>query len=224
MTFCETLDRRIEEKNMLDHPFYQLWARGELDLDLLRIYAKQYYHLVAFFPRLVSAVHSNCPDPGIRRTILENLLDEETGGSVTEPHHDLWINFGIAIGLTRQEMENTPPGSATTALLEELRELTRNRSFEEGVGALYAYESQIPAIAEKKKEGLIAFYNIVDDKGLSFFDVHMEVDRAHRQTWRELIESSVVTEDDRARVESSVNRSLEALWGFLDGVMDHRVE
>ena len=45
------LDRRIESRSLLTHPFYQAWQAGILSQDDLRAYARQYYFFEANFPR-----------------------------------------------------------------------------------------------------------------------------------------------------------------------------
>ena len=42
-TIADEVDRLIEERSLLKHPFYQGWQRGDLSLDTLRSYAAQYY-------------------------------------------------------------------------------------------------------------------------------------------------------------------------------------
>jgi pyrroloquinoline-quinone synthase len=52
-----TIDTCIQNKSLLNHAFYVAWSKGELSLEDLRFYAKQYYALEATFPRLLSGIH-----------------------------------------------------------------------------------------------------------------------------------------------------------------------
>ncbi len=45
-SIADEVDRLIEERSLLTHPFYQAWQRGDLSLDTLRSYAAQYYQHV----------------------------------------------------------------------------------------------------------------------------------------------------------------------------------
>src|SRR5262245_10143629 len=74
--FLTRLDETISRRALLSHPFYQLWNRGELSMEALREYVKQYYAHVRVFPRYVSAAHSACDDIRVRQLLLENLIDE----------------------------------------------------------------------------------------------------------------------------------------------------
>lgn len=51
MNFLEKLHQELDQYHLLKHEFYQTWNRGELSLDTLQIYAKEYYGHVAAFPR-----------------------------------------------------------------------------------------------------------------------------------------------------------------------------
>jgi len=89
--------------------------------------------------------------------------------------------------------------------------------FAEGLGALYAYESQIPAICESKIDGLKKHYGFADPKHYEYFSVHIEADREHSAAERKLLGSSVDNQNSES-VRASVNRVLDALWEMLSGV------
>ena len=71
--------------------------------------------------------------------------------------------------------------------IAEFRRATREGSTAEGLAALYAYESQIPEVSKTKREGLEAFYGIVDEDATRFFSVHEKADVWHRQVEREAL-------------------------------------
>ena len=150
--FFAALDSRIERFNLLNHPFYQAWSKGELTRDDLREYASEYWHHVSAFPAYLSALHSQLPDGTLRRTILENLADEE-GLHDGKPHSDLWMDFARGMGADESAVRNRELGSDTSALLSHYREAMTG-SPAEALAALYTYESRVPAIAATKAEGL----------------------------------------------------------------------
>lgn len=75
----DKLEKLIQQKHMLSHSFYQAWSCGALTKATLKAYAKEYYQHVKAFPTYISALHSRCDDPEIRRCLLTNLIDEESG-------------------------------------------------------------------------------------------------------------------------------------------------
>ena len=98
---CDRIDAIITEKSILKHPFYTRWQAGELTLDELKGYACQYYHHVLAFPKYVSGTHANCDDLADLPELLENLREEEEGPN---NHPELWLKFGEAIGLQREDI------------------------------------------------------------------------------------------------------------------------
>lgn len=207
----DRIDNDIADKHLLKHPFYLAWARGELSKEALTDYAQQYYHHVAAFPTYLSAVHAKCDDQPIRKQILSNLIDEEAG---SPNHPELWKQFAEALGIQDFETEKQPE---TTNLIETFRSVCGNESTAEGLAALYAYESQIPAICESKIDGLKKYYGFNDPKGYEYFSVHIEADKEHSATEREML-SARVDNQNAASVRASVNRVLDALWEMLSGV------
>ena len=170
------IDALVASRSLLSHPFYQAWSRGELTLDTLRDYAQQYFRHVDAFPTYLSAVHSGTQDAATRRHVLSNLMDEEAGN----PNHpELWLRFAEGVGATRDDVKAAEPWTETSNLVGTLRDICRNGTTAEGLAALYAYESQIPAVAESKIHGLEAFYGIHDSESLAYFRVHIEADREH---------------------------------------------
>ena len=217
----ELLDRlhqHISCRSLLSHPFYQDWKEGKLSLDDLRLYAAQYYHYEANFPKYLSAVHSRCPDAVVRQGILNNLWDEEHG---EQNHRSLWLAFCAGLGLTCPEVELAPLHPKTRALLETYSTICSTGSFQEGLAAIYAYEVQVPEVAKEKLEGLRDRYRIVDETTLSFFHIHSYLDEEHSRIEAEAISKHTSTDEEPA-VESALLAGLEAWWGFLDGVNELR--
>src|SRR4030065_367553 len=151
------LDQIIAEKNLLKHPFYQMWSQGKLSLEALRNYAKQYYHLVSVFPTFISGVHSNCPDLQSRQKLLSNLMDEELG---ERNHPELWLRFCDGLGLRRGEGLSKKARPEIKQLIKTFTNLTGREHYQEGTAALYAYEAQVPEIRESKIKGVQQFYGI----------------------------------------------------------------
>lgn len=214
-SFLRQVDQIIKEHQMLDHPFYQAWNMGKLSREALREYAKQYYHFVQAFPTYLSATHANTPDLSIRQELLENLIEEERGEG---NHPGLWMNFAGALGVSRTEAAASPLLPETRQALDTLRSLTRDRSYLEGVTALYAYESQIPEVAKVKIDGLRKFYDVTDERGLSFFTVHQEADVYHSAGERKILEEHATSEEQQRRCCDAARTSARAMLTLLDGV------
>jgi pyrroloquinoline-quinone synthase len=209
------LDRQIADRHVLNHPFYQAWSRGELTLAALQDYAAQYYHHVAAFPAYLSAVHSNTPDADARRIVLQNLMDEEAG---SPNHPELWIQFAEGLGVSRETVLNAPLQPETTALIATFRDICRNGAYTDGLAALYAYESQIPEVAETKIAGLQQHYSIFEPETLAYFEVHAEADQVHRAEERKLLARHITAEAQAESASQAADRALNAVWNLLSGL------
>jgi pyrroloquinoline-quinone synthase len=197
-----------------EHPFYLAWTRGELSKEALTDYARQYYHHVAAFPTYLSAVHANCDDQATRKQLLNNLIDEEAG---SPNHPELWKKFADGLGVKDDELARTEKQPETEKLIAAFRSVCGERSTAEGLAALYAYESQIPAICESKIDGLKKYYGFENPERYEYFTVHIEADREHSTAEREML-SRYIDNRNFESVRASVNHVLDALWEMLSGV------
>jgi len=193
MKFCLTLNNLLEELHLLKHTFYQSWNEGTLTLDTLKIYAKEYYHHVAAFPRYISQIHSFCPDISDRQVLLENLIDEEKGEN------------------------NHPELSTTKELVEGYFELVKT-DYATGLGALYAYERQTPEVSKSKIDGLKKHYSVCDEKTLEFFSIHQTADEWHTEELIGLIDR--LSKSEQEKVAHGAMKGARLLWSFLDGMAE----
>jgi pyrroloquinoline-quinone synthase len=212
--YLDRIDEQITARHLLTHPFYLAWTRGELRRETLADYAGQYYQHVAAFPTYLSAIHARCDHQPTRRHLLQNLIDEEAG----QPNHpQLWKNFAGALGVSPDTLDRLEVWPETAALIAEFRNLCGQASIAEGLAALYAYESQIPAVSESKIDGLVRHYQFDNPESYRYFTLHIEADREHSATERLLLEENVGPENAGA-VSAAVDRVLMALWELLSGV------
>jgi pyrroloquinoline-quinone synthase len=212
--YLDLLDADIAAKHLLTHPFYLAWTRGELSKEALADYARQYYHHVAAFPTYLSAVHSRCEDQSARKQLLNNLIDEEAG---SPNHPELWLQFANGLGVPYADARKSDKRPETKNLIEIFRSVCGQESTADGLAALYAYESQIPAICESKIDGLKKYYGFTDPKHYEYFSVHIEADREHSAAEQRLL-GGYVGNQNFETVRASVNRVLDALWEMLSGV------
>jgi pyrroloquinoline-quinone synthase len=212
LELLEKIDAAIAEKSLLKHPFYQDWQAGKLSRESLQLYAAQYYRHVDAFPKHLRVLAARTEGP-IRDIVLENLAEEE---NPSQPHPQLWREFAETLGVQTEDISCCPALPGTQALVEKFQEIVGDRSVPEAVAALYAYEAQVPEIAATKIDGLKKFYGIESAKGLAYFAVHEEADKAHRAAWRGWLEENTAGNDEQ--ILATTNEALDALWGVLDAV------
>jgi pyrroloquinoline-quinone synthase len=216
VTLEQRLTAAIAPHDLLCHPFYEAWSKGELSRDDLRGYAAQYTHQVTALPALLGAALARCENGDSRGALARNL-DEETGKDGT-PHAELWTRFAEGLGDARDEV----PLGETTEAVEALRTLAQGGDVE-ALAALWCYETQTANVSRTKREGLAKFYAMTDERSVSFFALHEGLDVHHAA---ELLGAvSRATNGDEALVTRACARAVDAAraqWRFLDGVERRR--
>ena len=213
--FIDQLDEKIQEKHLLNHPFYETWNAGELSHEAIKEYSAQYFKHVSSFPRYLSSIHSNCDDLKTRQMLLDNLIDEERG---SENHPELWMRFAEGMGNSRESVENKEAMQEIEELVATFYSLSKSEQYHVGLAALYCYESMQPEISETKKDGLQKFYGIEDEKTLKFFTVHMHADKWHREVVRNLLVELSDTKEKQKEILAAIDSALLALNNFLSGM------
>ena len=143
MTLHETLDsldRLIQSRSILEHPFYVAWRRGELSRDQLATYARVYYPHVAAFPGYLRAALDVAADPVVRDELERNLADELSN---PKPHGELWLDFAADLGLDRAAVAQAEPRPAARNIVATFDRLAAGES----AGALAALDAIEPAQA-----------------------------------------------------------------------------
>jgi pyrroloquinoline-quinone synthase len=147
--------------------------------------------------------------------LAENLAEEEGIEDGKQDHASLWLLFACGLGESEEAVRAQQLNDETQALIDTFRRLSR-QSYASGLGALYAYESQFPAVASAKIEGLIERYGITDEETLRFFRVHESADVEHSDVCRSLLDR--LPAEQRAEAVAAGEELAGALWNFLSGV------
>lgn len=218
--FLRELNERVGKYDLLCHPFYQAWSAGTLTREDLASYAADYYHHVAAFPTYLSAFHSRLQDGEMRRAVLRNLAGEEIAGRA---HSDLWLDFAEGMGAKPDAVRASDPMPEVADAVGWFRELARSGSRAEALAGFYAYESQVPRVAEEKSRGLKERYG-ADRKTCAYFDLHQHADVEHARVWAELLTTELESHpEQRAAALASAEAAAQVLWRVLDGMEARRM-
>ena len=113
MNHLSALDPLISSLSLLKHPFYQKWSKGELSRDDLRIYAKEYFHLVQRIPGIVARVAERAQDSKTKDMIAKNVREEQE-------HVQLWKRFAKSLDVSEQELVSHRPSGTARAGVKAL--------------------------------------------------------------------------------------------------------
>jgi len=188
--------------NLLQHSFYTRWTAGDLSREELQAYAGEYHHVAAAMPDWLEEIATQ--DPAHADSLRRHAREEAA-------HVALWDDFAEALGCDRDTIRTTPPNHATRALLESANRLV---AAGQGLGVMWAVESQAPAVSAAKLSGLRQHYGIDRGAAARYFEVHATMDVAHTRELEALVEADAA----RAGQPEAAAMVLEGLFGLLSSV------
>jgi len=198
----ETLRTTLEDRQLLNHPFYRRWECGQLSREELTSYAEQYRYFETMLPEFLQALSEQLPHGAARDAVLDNLHDETFPPS----HLDLFDRFASFYGAG-----DVGASPAMEKLVDTYRHVLETSPVA-ALAGLWAYESQGAQIASSKAEGLRSHYG-ADSEAAAFWDAHWVVESDHA-AWT-LGALTMLARDDH-EVSSAARLVGEAWWSFLD--------
>ena len=202
-SLIQEIDRIIEERSLLNHPFYQAWSDGKLTREALTGYSKEYYQLVKSVPIFMTQLMDHVPDS------MYNELDYHQQEEFT--HIGMWERFAGGLGIPRNDLLNYNGLHKTNHAVSGMKQLMA--SVESGASAMYAFEKEIPKISQIKLDGLAEFYGITSEDATEYFREHTEADIRHTQSWQKILEESSGHDQD---VINAAKRSVDSQNLLLD--------
>jgi len=203
MTFWERLDAVRDEWDVLGHPFYQRWNRGELLRDELARYSGQYRRAVVAL--------ADASEDAAGRAEGELAAELREHAEEERSHVELWDRFLEAV-----DGDADAEPSPETLICSDAW-VGRDRSTAASMAALFAIESAQPAISEVKRAGLVEHYGVEPGAGTEYFDVHSTLDREHAAAHRARLEPLVGNGQDEEML-AAAREALAGNWALLDGV------
>lgn len=227
--FTEALLGVMEAKEHWAWPYF---TQGRVRRDLLHIHLEQEYATyVRDFPVLVARAYVTCPVPEVRRDLIENVFEEETGRlGAGRPHPELFLEYprGLGMDLTRfEQVELLPQARAYRAYLDACT-LQRGWEVAAAVTTLFLEgtkfeRGELEASAPRRPVPELADHPLVKHYGLplealALTRAHRSVEGGHRSAaWRCLLDHVRAPEVQEAVVEA-MRGALEHWRGYRDDV------
>ena len=179
-----------ERWNVLKHPFYTRWERGEQTREELATYSGQYRHAVV--------------------ALAETAAKASAAHAQEEREHvDLWDDFARAIGSN---------GAHPNAETQECVAAWSPEDELAALAVLYAVESAQPEISQTKLAGLTEHYGVpANSPGAAYFALHADRDHEHAEQSRRLL-AEIAREEDEDRLVLAAEAAYRGNWTLLDGV------
>lgn len=225
--FREALLGVLEQKM---HWAWPLFTSGRVARERLHVHLEQEYATyVRDFPVLVARAYVGCPFPEVRRELIANVYEEETGGlGAGRPHPELFLEYprGLGMDLARFEHVELLPGAARYRALLDEQTLARGWEVGAAVTTLFvegtanerdATESGRPLnLPPLEAHPLVVHYGLPLEH-LALTKAHRNVEGDHRRAaWRIMLD--FVPPAERVRVVAEMQATLHAWLAYRDDV------
>jgi len=182
--FLAEMQSRIRGREHWTHPIVQNITKGTATPEQIGYLGVLFFHFTRHTPQVISTIHSRCPDPLIRRKIMDTLIDEDTElrcGSAS--HHQLALDFATRfIGCSEQEVLDHPVPQLLLDMTAYRYKVAREMPVTIALGnSGIAGESHNPEAMRLISEGLRNHYGVKDEDQESWI-VHIDGDLEHGDT------------------------------------------
>jgi pyrroloquinoline-quinone synthase len=227
--FAEALLGVMEGK---DHWAWRHFTEGRVPRELLHIHLEQEYATyVRDFPVLVARAYVTCPFAEVRRDLIENVFEEETGRlGAGRPHPELFLEYprGLGMDLGRFERVELLPaarnyrGYLDRCTLQEGWDVAaavttlflEGTKFERGELSPGAVRRPAPPLSEHP---LVKHYGLPLE-ALALTRAHRSVEGGHRAAaWRSLLDH-VLEPARQDAVVTAMRGTLEHWLRYRDDV------
>lgn len=225
----ELTDRIVRSAAANIGPFYERLLAGDLSIEGVREWIKQWYFDSRTFPAVIAQITASCTYFYDARQFMGANLAEELGEFNPAREHPVLVRqLGRALGVTDEELEFAEPYPETLVYVEYRQHLVRDYHWLEALAAgSYAIELTIPGRFRQIARALKRQFKL-GDEALEVFRIHagdeeLELnyggDVKHAAEAANLIQKYAITAEMQERVRLAVWRSVEARkvyqWGLF---------
>jgi pyrroloquinoline-quinone synthase len=213
------------------HWAWPSFTSGKVPADRLHIHFEQEYETyVRDFPVLVAWAYVQCPVAEVRRDLIDNVYEEETGKLVAgKPHPELFLEYPRGLGMDLARFERVTLLPAAKRWRELLDDCTRRRGWATAAAVTTLFlegtsheRGEIDPSAPRRPQGPLEEHPLVAHYGLplealALTKAHRSVEGEHRQAaWRVVLDHT--PPGDRAGVIAAMEEVLAGWLAYRDDV------
>lgn len=168
----------VVARRKMTSPLYRTVLSGDASLGLLRAMVIHRFPIKRFWTRNILGIAARVDDYHLRRALVENIYEEETGGLTGAGRHlDTFVAFGTCLGLTEEAIADAPVAPETQAVIDHNVAVCNDprRHFTEGVlSVLYLMEGQPPIVnaGRQSMEAVMRDVYQLPPEGVAYFTQH----------------------------------------------------
>ena len=216
-SFHDQLVTIRDKRHSKDHPFFELWARGELTKKQTAIYCIQHYHYVGDYLNWMAYEASQIPYRDVKTYLFENLGDEE---NPEDRHLDMLTDYVVACGLKRESVEQAVVLAGTEALQNWGWRMVYQQPWQAALAGMFiGLESQFLDICKKVVPALHRHYGYQPSaREIRFFEEHIGADEIHGAKGFAMVEKYCTTTDLQQQALKAVEEAAIRRWRFMNGI------
>ena len=195
------------------------FSKDRLTKQAARVLIEQWSSFTRHSRQCWAHVVGNCPHVEVRKFIVtENLYEEEAlqGHS----HFEILVRMGMALGLSRAEIEQAKPLSSTVVAMRAWEALTTNRTWYEGLAAKSVLERtnnpNCGNFSHNEAERWVRQLKLSKEE-TEFWWMHDSVDQIHGDGSLKLLEKYLKTEAEKEAALRAAEESMMAWKVYFDG-------
>lgn len=234
--FVAELDEMIQERRKMTSPLYQTIMAGKATERLLQNFVIHRWPIKNYWTRHVLAVGARIDDHALRRVFVENAYEEETGAlSNSKRHVETFADFGEALGVTREQLDNTPWLPETRELIEHNLSVCNDTNTHFTVGAaavLLLMEGQPPIINQSGSSMMSVMRDEYGfpSRAFEFFVHHASTDGAegavseledgHAEAVRQVLRLYCTSPELRRAARDALAKSIALRHAHFDALLE----
>ena len=188
-------------------------------MEQIRAWALQDYQFRSIVPRIAMLRYLACSDPEIAKKLFA-VVEEETSGLATDSagHNQLFLEFGAAIGLTPEQLQNAELRPATAAHLYYVELIIHTLPWFVVMAVQIGAEGTFGPAAAALGQGFIKHYGMKPES-VRFFTVHVEADEEHGSLAEEIALRYITSPHLQEQTRTATFRRMELLYDIwtIDG-------
>lgn len=231
--FVTELDDMIISRKKMTSPLYQVILEGRATAQLLQGFAIHRWPIKSHWTRNILGIASAIDDYPLRRALVENVYEEETGAlSDSRRHLETFADFAQAVGVDRNALDNAPLLPETQAVVaHNIACCNGARHFTTGIASVLLLMEGQPPIVDRKGSSMLAVMRdvyLLPPAGFEFFVHHAsasagtavsELEDEHADAARELLRRYADTDALRAQARTALATALELRHRHFDAIL-----
>ncbi len=209
--------RAMEKYYHIHHPMHTMMNAGELSKSQLQGWVANRYYYQIMIPIKDANILANCPDRKTRAIWIQRILDHD-GGPDDPGGIEAWIQLGLAVGLTREEItsqKHVLPGVrfAVDAYVNFARRADWKEAASSSLTELFA-----PKIHQQRLDNWPELYPWVEEQGYTYFRKRLTEARRDVEHGLELTLDWCKTREQQNRMLDILKFKLDVLWTMADAM------